>query len=319
MRPRFRNERPANSECGARGAEVADRVIAEIAGRQRGVVSRAQLLAAGLTSGAIKHRLRAGRLHRVHSGVYRAGHNAPIDGAREMAAVLACGAGAVVSHRSAASLWQLLPYPAQERPIDITVAGRDPGTRRGLRVHRVTALDERDVGSVRGVPVTAPARTILDLAAVLSSHELERALAEAQVRRLVRRRDLVDQLERSRGRPGTRMLRRILALEGGPAPTRSDAERRMMRLVRAAELPVPRVNSRLGRYEVDFLWPKQRLVVEVDSFRFHSPRARFERDRARDAALAAAGYTVIRVTWRQLVDAPEAVAARIAAALAVRR
>jgi very-short-patch-repair endonuclease len=93
----------------------------------------------------------------------------------------------------------------------------------------------------------------------------------------------------------------------------------MLRLVRAAELPIPRVNSRLGRYEVDFLWPERRFVVEVDGFQFHSLRSRFERDRARDAALAAAGYTVVRVTWRQLADAPEAVAARIAAALAVRR
>jgi very-short-patch-repair endonuclease len=319
MRPRLRNQSSDDAECGARGVGFADRTIADLAKKQRGVVSRAQLLAVGVTSDSIKHRLRAGRLHRVHPGVYRAGHTAPIHGAREMAAVLACGNGAVVSHLSAAALLQLLPYPAKPGPVDITVAGRDPGSRRGIAVHRVTVLDERDVGSVRGVPVTTPARTILDLAAVLSSHSLERALAEAQVRRLVRRPDLVDQLGRNRGRRGTRMLRRVLALEGGPAPTRSDAERRLLRLVRAAELPIPRVNSRLGRYEVDFLWPEQRLVVEVDSFRFHSPRPRFERDRARDAALAAAGYTVIRVTWRQLVDTPEAVAARIAAALAVRR
>jgi len=220
MRPRLRNEGSADAECGARGVGFADRTIADLAKKQRGVVSRAQLLAVGVTSDAIKHRLRAGRLHRVHLGVYRAGHNAPIHGAREMAAVLACGSGAVVSHLSAATLLQLLPYPAKLGPVDITVAGRDPGSRRGITVHRVRVLDRRDVGSVRGVPITMPARTVLDLAAVLSSHSLERALAEAQVRGLARRGDLVDQLQRNRGRPGTRILRRLLALEGGAAPTR---------------------------------------------------------------------------------------------------
>jgi very-short-patch-repair endonuclease len=147
---------------------------------------------------------------------------------------------------------------------------------------------------------------------------LERVIAEAEVRRLVRRRDLLDQLERNPGRRGTRVLRGVLDLDGGPAFTRSNAERRLLRLLRAAELPIPRVNSRVGRYEVDFVWSEQRLVVEFDSFRVHSPRAKFERDRQRDAELAAAGYTVIRVTWRQLVDSPEAVVARIAQALAVR-
>jgi very-short-patch-repair endonuclease len=299
-------------------AEATDRVIAAIGGRQCGVVSRAQLLAAGIARGAIERRVRAGRLHSVHRGVYLVGHRVMANHAREMAALLACGAGAVVSHLSAAHLLQLLPYPANPRPVDVTVVGRQPTRRRGIKVHRVRVLDQRDI-RVGRVPATNAARTLLDLAAVLGTSRLERALAEAQVRRLVTERDLEDQLERNPRRPGTRALRRLLDLDGGPAFTRSEAERRLLRLVRAAELPTPRVNSRLGRYEVDFLWPEQRLVVEVDSFRFHSPRPRFERDRARDAALAAAGYTVIRVTWRQLVDAPEAVAARVAAALAVRR
>jgi very-short-patch-repair endonuclease len=235
----------------------------------------------------------------------------------ELAAVLSCGDGSAVSHRSAAWLWQLLPYPSNPRPVDVTVAGRDV-RRPGVRIHWVQALDACDTRILHGVPITTPARTLLDLAAVLPPYLLERAITEAEVRRLVRRTDLMDQLERNQGRRGTPALRRVLDLEGGPAYTRSRAERRLLRLLRAAELPIPRVNSRIGRYEADFLWPESKLVVEFDSFQFHSPRARFERDRERDAALAAIGYTVIRVTWRQLVDKPETVVLRIAQALAVR-
>lgn len=298
--------------------ESADRAIAAIAGRQRGVVSRAQLLTAGIDRGGIGRRLRSDRLHRIHRGVYLVGHRAMVDGARELAAVLACGRGAVLSHLSAASLLQLLPYPANPGPVDVTVIGRQTARRPGIRAHRARALDPRDVRTLDGLPTTTPARTLLDLAATLSPHRLERALAEAQVRRLVTPAALRDQLERNPGRAGTRALRRLVALDGGPAPTRSEAERRLLRLLRASELPVPRVNTRLEGHEVDFHWPEHRVVVEVDGFRFHSSRAAFERDRDRDAKLAAAGYTVLRVTWRQLVDARETVVARLAAALAVR-
>ncbi|MGH2993183.1 MAG: DUF559 domain-containing protein [Solirubrobacterales bacterium] len=317
MRPGSRSRRSGGGESGVRDAPAADPLIADLAREQRGVVSRAQLLAAGVTSSAIKHRLRAGRLHRVHPGIYRAGHVAPTHGAFEMAAVLACGPRALVSHRSAAYLWHLLLYPADPTPVDITVVGRDAGAREGIRIHRLDGLQRRDADAIQGVPVTAIARTLLDLGAVVSSAEFERALAEAQVRRLVRRRDLVDQLERNRGRRGIRALRGALD-EGGPAPTRSEAERRMLRLIRAADLPTPQVNARLGRFEVDFLWPEQRLVVEVDGYAYHAHRSAFERDRRRDATLAASGYTVLRVTWRQLVDAPEAVVARLASALTAR-
>ncbi len=180
------------------------------------------------------------------------------------------------------------------------------------------ALDDRDTRTLQGVPITTPARTLLDLGTVLPPYLLERAIAEAEVCLLARRRDLVDQLERNRGRPGTRALRAILDLDGGAALTRSEAERRLLALVRTAALPLPQVNARLGTYEVDFLWPEQRLVVEVDGYAYHGNRAAFERDRERDVALAALGYTVMRVTWRQLVDAPEAIIARIAAALGAR-
>jgi very-short-patch-repair endonuclease len=243
---------------------------------------------------------------------------AVIDAGRAIAAITARKRGVVTSHLSAANLHQLLHYPSQPSPVDVTVVGRQVARRPGIRIHRVRSLDRRDVRAIDRVPLTTPARTLLDLAAVVSTSQLERALAEAQVRRLTTPAALRDQLERNRGRAGTRALRKLVEIPGGPAPTRSEAERRLLRLVRAAGLPRPLVNTQVGRLEVDFLWPAQRLVVEVDGFRFHSSRATFERDRERDAVLAASGYTVVRVTWRQLVDEPEAVVARIAAALAVR-
>jgi very-short-patch-repair endonuclease len=296
--------------------EGVDWAIAKLATRQHGVVSRTQLLTAGVTRHEIEWRLATGRLHAVHRGVYRVGHRAPGARAPEMAAALACGAGAVVSHRSAAYLWQLLPYPANPPPVDIMVAGRRVRRPR-IRIHRVHALDDRDTGLRDRVPITVPARTLLDLASDLPIHLLERTIAEAQVRRLVRKDDLVDQLARNPGRPGTPALRTLVGRR--PALTRSAAERRMLALVRAADLPTPLVNARIGRYEVDFLWRAERLAVEVDGYAYHSNRRAFERDRAKDAALAASGHTVLRVTWRQLTRAPETVVARLAAALAARR
>jgi very-short-patch-repair endonuclease/predicted transcriptional regulator of viral defense system len=307
---------------GADGDECAvidaDRTIAAIAGRQRGLVTRTPLLAAGIDSRAIERRLRAGRLHAVHRGIYLVGHPVMPGGARELAALMACGRGAVVSHLSAANLHRLLPYRAQSGPVDITVVGRQVARRPGIRIHRVRSLDRRDVRTIDRIAITTPARTVLDLAVVVSTSQLERALAEAQVRRLTTRAALLDQLERNRGRAGTRALRTLVEVSGGPAPTRSEAERRLLRLVGAAGLPRPLVNTRVGRLEVDFMWSAQRLVVEVDGFRYHSSRASFESDRQRDAQLAASGYTVVRVTWRQLVNEPEAVVARLATALAVR-
>jgi very-short-patch-repair endonuclease len=308
----------ARSEDRETAVKNIDRAIAGLASKQRGVVRRGQLLDVGISSAAINRRVRSGRLHPVHRGVYLVGHSAPVSGARELAAVLACGPAAVVSHLSAAHLLKLLPYPAKPRPVDVTVQSRERARRAGIRVHCVESLDGRDTRTLQGIPITTPARTLLDLATALPPYLLERAIAEAEVRLLARRRDLVDQLDRNRGRPGTRALRSLLELEGGPAFTRSEAERRLLSLVRAAALSLPQANARLGTYEVDFLWSEQRLVVEVDGYAYHGNRAAFERDRERDVALAALGYTVMRVTWRQLVDAPEAIIARIAAALGAR-
>lgn len=293
-------------------------MIARLARRQRGVVGRRQLLDAGIGSGAIKQRIRSGRLHAVHRGVYLVGHAAPMELAHEVAAVLVCGRGAVVSHLSAAVLWRLLPRPDESHTVDVTVPGRELDSRPGIRIHFVAAFDPLDVRKLNGIPVTSPTRTLLDIAATEDAETLERAAANAQALRLTSRRSSLDQLARNPGRRGSAAFRRLIESDHPPARTRSEAERLLLRLIRAAELPPPRVNARLGRFEVDFLWPDQRLVVEVDGYAYHSDRASFERDRRRDATLSAAGYLVIRVTWRQVKETPEAVVARLASALAAR-
>lgn len=211
-------------------------------------------------------------------------------------------------------MWSLIPSPGLDR-VEVTVAsgGRK---RLDIEIHRTARLDRKDTRRIEGIPVTSPARTLLDLSTVLPASPLERAVAEAEVRRLVRRSEPLVQLNRHRGRRNVGALRALLDRDGGPALTRSRAEEELLRLVRAASLPPPQTNVRIGGYEVDFLWREKRVVVEVDGFAFHSSRAAFERDRRRDAELQGRGFTVIRVTWRQLVDEPEAVIARIAAALA---
>jgi hypothetical protein len=227
----------------AHSGRARARAIAKLAARQRGLVTRAQLLEIGLTRHAIDNWVRSRRLHALYRGVYLVGHPEPIAGARELGAILACGAGAVVSHRSASGLWRLLPDPGGD--VDVTLAGRHCGPKRGIRVHRLAALDRRDVRKLGGIPVTSPARTILDLAGVVSPRDLERALAEAQARRLVRRADLLSLLARRSGRPGAAALRRLI--EGdAPALTQSEAEERFLALIRAAELPTPEVNARIG-------------------------------------------------------------------------
>jgi very-short-patch-repair endonuclease len=158
-------------------------------------------------------------------------------------------------------------------------------------------------------------RTLLDLATVLSAHELERAVDEAQVRRLADRQELIRALRRRPGRAGTAVLSALLRRENGPGLTRSQAEDRLLGLLGAGRLPPPQVNVRVHGYEVDLLWPTERLVVEVDGYAFHSTRAAFERDRRRDAELQARGLRVIRVTWRQIVEEPHALLVRIAQAL----
>ncbi len=290
--------------------------MARVAARQFGLVTRAQLREAGLRDGAIAHRVANGRLHRVHRGVFLVGHRAPHPRAHELAALLACGRGALLSRRSAAALWGLrATFPAV---VDVMTPARQARPRAGIRVHRTRMpLHAEDLGRRHGLPATSPSRTLVDLAATLTDHELARALNELQVLFPSSPKTLPDALERAGSAPGVATLRALLATTEGPQMTRSEAERRLLALIRTAGLPRPETNARLAGYEVDTLWRSARLIAEVDGFAFHGTRAAFERDRARDADLVASGYRVLRITWRQLTDQPTAVVARVAAALAL--
>jgi very-short-patch-repair endonuclease len=279
-----------------------------LAERQNGNATRRQALATGMGASAIDGRVRRGYLHRVHRAVYRVGHMAPLEFDREMAAVLACGTRTVVSHGSAAYLWGLAPAPAGE----VHVMGPDRHSRPGIRVHR-SPLTSADATRCRGVPVTRPARALVDMAAGADSLLLERAVADALRRRLVTRREL--EAELTCGRSGSAGVRAVLDLEKGPALTRSEAERRLLALIRAAGLPAPEHNVRICGSEVDMLWREHGLAVEVDGFAFHSARQAFERHRIRDARLIAAGIRVLRITWRRLTGAPHAVVADLAQSL----
>jgi very-short-patch-repair endonuclease len=297
-----------------------DASIAALAEGQHGVVARWQLKELGLGKGAIRHRLDAGRLHLVHRGVYAVGHLAVSTDGRWLAAVLAAGADAALSHRSAAAFWRV--RETTRTSIEVT-AKRRVRPCRGVEFHRAfLPPDERTV--VRGVPVTTVGRTLLDLAAVLPAGQLERAVNEAEIRRLGDSLPLVALIERYPGRRGVGRLRAVIErTEAGSTITRSRLEDLFRDLVGAAGLPRPRFNDRVqvagGWIEVDCLWRGARLIVELDGHAFHSTVEDFERDRARDRALTTAGWRVARVTWRQLHETPGQLSADLRRLLAAPR
>lgn len=294
----------------------AANAASSVAARQYGVLSCEQLTACGVTDSMLRHWGSMGHSHRIHYGVYALGHPRLSRDARDMAAVLACGTGSALARRSAGARWLLLPEA--RGPVEV-VSYRDrrqPGIQNlvttDLRPEAVTFRDS--------IPITTVTRTVLDLAAVLPREALSKVLHEAQVRRLLNPADLVATLRECPGRRGAATLRALLG-DGVPR-TRSELERRFLLLARRAGLPVPETNIAIDleaqRFEVDVLWPAQRLVVELDGYGFHGTRRAFERDRERDQVLAAAGYVTLRCTWRQLEDAPRETIERLAGALARR-
>jgi very-short-patch-repair endonuclease len=265
------------------------------------VVGRAQLVALGLGADAIDWRVRRKRLHRVHRSVYAVGHLGLTQNGRFMAAVLACGDGAALSHFSAAVLWAMV----RDRgwPIHVTVARRRRVA--GLRVHWASLEGERLRRA--GITVTTPARTLIDLADVAPRRLLERALDEADYLRL----DCTG-LEPRHGRRGSRTLSSVLAVHNvGTTRTRTELEELFLALCDTHGIPRPRVNFHIEGYECDFVWREQRLIVETDGGAAHGTRKALERDPVRDAELLIAGWRVVRVTWMRLLDEPEAVAAQI--------
>jgi Transcriptional regulator, AbiEi antitoxin len=280
----------------------ADQVIAELAGRQHGVVARRQLVALGLGREAIAGRCRNGRLHRLHPGVYAVGHRAQTWEGRWMAGLLAAGAKAVLSHRSAASLWRLAPL--DRGPVDVT-SPRSARSRGLIRRH-IGHLPDDEVTTLDGIPVTTASRTLLDLATVLPAHALERAVREAEVLRLPLRPPLAELLDRYPGRRGIGSLRACFLRLGllSDGVTRSMLEDRFLSLLSRQALPLPETNVRLEvvglRIEADCLWRGRRVIAELDGYEAHGTRVAFEGDRQRDRRLQAAGWRAIRVTWSQV-------------------
>lgn len=287
-------------------------VEARIATRQHGIVTRTQLLAAGFSDDVIDGRIHTRRLVPIHRGIYLVGVVAP-PYARELAACLACGPRAVLSHRSAGVFWRIVKRRARS-VVEVTIP---EGYRRrpGLRVYRMRTLLPDEVTRMKGVPITTAARTLYDLAGCLPRRSLERAVAEAIALGRTTVAEVRAMAERQAGRRGAGRLRAVLG-PGEPPRTRSEAEERFLGLVRRDGLGLPAVNSRVGGHEIDFFWPAERLAVEVDGFAYHSSPRAFERDRRRDAEFAALGVRVVRVTWRQITEEPKAVLRRLRGALA---
>ena len=275
-----------------------ERALATLATQQHGVVGRFQLIGLGFGDEAIKLRLRAGRLHHLHREAFAVGHTRLSRWGHWSAAVLAYGEDALLSHRTAASLWGLTGAP---RLVDVTAPLGRQGVRRraGICLHRCQ-LHPEDRYERNGIPVTSVARTLFDYAEVVDYERLERAFEEADRLKVLRISALEQVCERGRGRHALRPVRRLIAGLHAAERTRSPLEDRFQAFLHHYRLPPPATNVLVLGHEVDALWPQARLVAELDSWEHHSHRAAFERDRARDPKLLLAGYRTIRVTHLRL-------------------
>jgi very-short-patch-repair endonuclease len=277
-------------------------LAAAVALGQWGVVTAQQLLDCGMNRTMMSRRVAAGRLLPVHRGVYAWGHDRLRPEGILVAAVLACGPGAVLSHRSAAAHLGLLA--TARAAVDVTVEAQGGrARRRGIDLHVVRRLDPRDMTVIDGLPVTTVARTVVDLAATRPARQAERALEQAYVQRLLAPGALEDALGRANGRP-TGVLRELMATQRPSTITRSELEEAFLGIVRRKRLPDPEVNEALHGYEPDFLWRERRLVIETDGYGPHHTKRAFEHDRRRDIDLALHGYNVRRFTHDQIIHTP---------------
>jgi very-short-patch-repair endonuclease/predicted transcriptional regulator of viral defense system len=282
--------------------------LARIASRSHGVVTRAELLAAGVTAEGIRQRLKRGTIFRVHRGVYRVGHRAPSREARYLAAVKACGEGALLAGRASAHLWGLLKGAAPPPEVIALTERHIPG----VVVHRarrtVAEATER-----LGIPVTTVPRTLVDLASSLPESALARACHEAQVLYATTPEQVEAVLARRPSSPGARTLRRIL--HGGIPVTLSRLESRFLERLRQARLPLPQTNPAAGGYRVDCRWPEGRLTVELDGYRYHHSRHAWEQDRRREREARARGDEFRRYTYGDVFETPALMLAELRALL----
>ena len=299
-----------------------DGEVARLAELQHGHIHLHQLRAAGIGKNAVAHRVRTGRLHATLPCIYLVGRPQTDVFGRMMAAALHFKGDALISSQTAAYLWGLLDTTQalrDDRAIDVLLVGRNANCPTGVRIQRARSLERRDVRRRNGIPVTSPARTILDLAATMDDLELEAALTAALRRNLVRRSHLGDVMERHPRSKGVGRLRALLDQPQSLHDTRSKYERKLLKLLELAELPVPITNTYVAGKLVDGFWPDLKLVLEFDGWRYHRARDRFENDRLRDQHLTVAGHQVIRVTGRQIDHTPYALVARIAGMITMLR
>jgi very-short-patch-repair endonuclease len=280
---------------------------AAVAGAQWGVIGARQLEDCGVSDRTARRWRSEGKLHRIHAGVYALGHpSVPIEG-RLVAALLAVGPGAVLSHATAAWWWGLVTD--EPRRIHVSAPGKGRSTAE-ICIHHPRRLEQT---RHRRFPITPIARTLQDFASHSSPREVRRALAEAEYKGLLN----VEELQTGRGRPGAAKLRQALkAHQPRLALTRSEVERRFLALCERVGIGTPEINARIGRMTVDALWPAERLVVEVDTYGTHGSPQRMERDRRRELHLRAAGYRVVRYTDVQIDGQPELIAADLLGQLA---
>jgi predicted transcriptional regulator of viral defense system len=297
-------------------SQRSDRAIEERAALQHGIVTMAQLEALGLSGRAVRHRVAMGRLRRVHRGVYSV--ERPGMKGRWMAAVLAGGTGAVLSHRSAAALWGV--FDDRRPTVEITIPHATGRKRPGIEVHSGTSLSHRDAATVDGIPCTPLARTLLDLAAKVDGRSLTRAIDRAETLREFDLRAVDELLARSRGLRGAGALAAVLE-HYRQTVTHSEAEERFLAVATRAGVPMPEVNAWIplsdgGGYSPDFLWRDQRLIVEVDGRTHHARRGAFLHDRRRDRRLALAGYQTHRYAAEEVFTQPGRVAEELRRLLA---
>lgn len=296
------------------------RAVGELADRQHGVVERGQLLGLGLGEEGIKSWIRLGRLHPLHAGVYAVGRRSTSLHGRWMAAVLACGSNAVLSHRSAAAIRGIRGSSGTR--IDVTTPRKARGVG-SIRRH-FSLLPADEITRSEGIPVTTVPRTIFDMAASSPPEAVESMLREAEYRRLYDRLSLHDLLDRYPRRRGSKAVRAALArVVERPGRIRSPLEERFLPFLDSYRLPRPRLNAWLEvageRCQADCLWPEARQIVELDGWEAHGTRSAFRDDKARERRLRVAGYGVTRIAWVQLGDEPEAIAADLRALLSSSR
>lgn len=289
--------------------------LARLAARQHGVVSRPQLLTLGVTDAAVKWGVRSGALHRVHQGVYAVGYEAGTVESRWMAAVLACGPHAALSHLDAAALWNISDLLGSR----VHVLTQRNQRCEGLWVHRARRLHPNDLTTHRGIPVTTVARTLVDLTDVLGRERLLRAVREAEFLGLLDHQLLNAAVERARGRRNVRALKTALAAHKPGQIVRGELEHRFLELIGEAGIREPETNATVSTarrtYTVDCLWRAEGVAVELDGRAAHIRATAFERDRERDAALSAMGLRPVRFTWQRVTAAGDAVIADLVAML----